>query len=147
MADTEPRPSSRPRRQKVSDSEVEAMMEEGLSLADMSRRLADQGVTMSVAGLSLRKRAILDRKQEAGERLLPWTISAEHAQNLWVYSAVLAYAKMRAGRGLSDRDRRLALEFEQEMHALDSVIYYTREAGFVTRRRRPDDGPSVLVKA
>jgi len=138
-------PIRRPSRQKITDAELSAWKEEGLTYTEMQRRLEQLGrPILTTAGLSYRWKQI-EAKRGEDSRILPWTIAVEHSQNFYMYSAVLAYGKMRKGLGLSDKDRRLAREFEQQMQEAGTVLYYNRDEGFVLRRRRPDDGPSMLV--
>lgn len=128
---------------KVTDEELEEFRSRGLNAIQIADLLRERGIKIS-------KQAIYARLNKLGQqvdrsRILPWEVRAIHANNNRIYASVLAYGKWRNAQQLSDYERKLALEFEEAMTSLGHVLLYDPHRGFVTRDRRPDDGPSALV--
>lgn len=136
---TEPR-SRGGRPPTVSDDEIRKLRDQGLSNAAIGKQL---GLTGSAIGQRLKKMA--DRDAEQSNRRLPWTIRDAHSTG-WVYKAVVGYQKRRRGEGLSVRELREQAELEDFLHRQDAVLGYDYSRGFYLRARRPEDGPSMLVK-
>jgi hypothetical protein len=128
------------RRPSVSDEQIRALLDKGLSNAAIAREV---GLTPQAIGPRVKK--IRERDEERANYLLPWVVREQHATG-WVYRAVRGYAKRRRGEGASPRELSEGAELEAYLHREDAVVGYDYNRGFYLRSRQPDDGPSMLVK-
>lgn len=132
------------RRPKVSDQEIRDFMDQGLGASDISRHLTDRGKPITQQGISKRVQRLRDADEERANYVLPWRVRTEHSRG-WVYEAVVALGKHQKGRGVTPYQLDQARKLEEYLRKRDAVVMYDRDAGFIIRNRRPDDGPNALV--
>lgn len=129
----------------IGDDEIATLMAQELNNTQIAKWFTERGRSITQQAISMRVRRILERDMERTKYVLPWMVrSPEHAQG-WVWRAVLAYAKMRKGRGVSAQDIKLARSLEDFLFKEEAVVTYDWNKGFMLRDRRPEDGASLLV--
>jgi hypothetical protein len=129
----------------ITDEEIRHLMDQGLSASAIARHFTERGRRRTAQAMALRVRKLRDQAAERANYILPWRIQDAHGSG-WVYKSALAYAKQRAGRGVTPDELKMSRELEYMLSERDAVLTYDYNQGFQIRDRRPDDGPGVLAK-
>lgn len=143
MDSTRRKPGRRPT---ISDDELVAQADLGLSQSEIARHFTALGRPISQQRVGQRLNAIREGAKDRESRLLPWVVRTEHAGG-HVYLMVVALAKREKGLGITPYQLQLAKQLEKWLREREGVMTYDYEAGFQVRNRRPTDGDTLLTAA
>jgi hypothetical protein len=119
-------------------------MDQGLGASAIAQHLTNLGRKISQQAISKRMHKLREVDEERVNYVLPWRVRTEHSRG-HIYEMVVALGKHQKGQGITPYQLELARKLETYLRARDAVVMYDRDAGFILRNRRPDDGHGALA--
>jgi hypothetical protein len=120
-------------------------MDQGLGASAIAQHLTNLGRKISQQAISKRMQRLREVDEERANYVLPWRVRTEHSRG-HIYEMVVALGKHQKGQGVTPYQLELAGKLEKYLRDRgDAVMTYDRDAGFILRNRRPDDGQGALA--